>query len=426
MAWIRNTAEQPERRPTDIGWLIFAAIGVAVVGVWAQSQSHVDANFFTPLNDLTGLDGVFQAVYALGSIWALGVVALVLLVFRQVGVAWRVALAGVLAWGASELLHEILPAHTIRRASSQRAGRRRPDVPHRPTSRSSPRSPSCSRRTRYGRSVASSSCSSSSSRIAAMYLGAGYPSDALGGLLLGIAAGAAVLVAFGSPAGRPTIDEVRASLTDLGYDVADMQRAQNGTPRASVMDVELTSGDKLRVDAFGRDQRDAQFIAKAWHRAMYHEPGMPVFGSRIQQVEHVGYTLMLADRAGVHAARVEKTGVGVAGAAMLVTTPPPGGPLGAIDPDAITDETLAAVWSEIEQLHAAGISHGNLDASHILVDDDDEHRARRFHVGRRHAEPTSGSSVTWPRCSSTRRCSSGTTGRSPPRSRRSARTASAR
>ena len=135
------------------------------------------------------------------------------------------------------------------------------------------------------------------------------------------------------------------------------------------MDVMLTSGEKLRVDAFGRDQRDAQFIAKAWHRAMYHEPGMPVFGSRIQQVEHVGYTLMLADRAGVHAARVEKTGIGEAGAAMLVTTPPAGGPLGAIAPDAITDDTLAAVWSEIEQLHAAGISHGNLDASRILVDD---------------------------------------------------------
>ena len=29
----------------------------------------------------------------------------------------------------------------------------------------------------------------------------------------------------------------------------------------------------------------------------------------------------------------------------------------------------AAVWNEIEQLHAAGISHGNLDASRILVDD---------------------------------------------------------
>ena len=123
MAWIRNTTEQPERRPTDIGWLIVATIGVAVVGVWAQSQSEIDANFFAPLNDLTSLDGVFKAVYALGSIWALGVVALVLLVFRQVNVAWRVALAGVIAWGVAELLHEILARALDRGYRRQRAGR---------------------------------------------------------------------------------------------------------------------------------------------------------------------------------------------------------------------------------------------------------------------------------------------------------------
>jgi len=33
MAWIRNTAEEPERRPTDIGWLIIAAIVLGFVAV---------------------------------------------------------------------------------------------------------------------------------------------------------------------------------------------------------------------------------------------------------------------------------------------------------------------------------------------------------------------------------------------------------
>ena len=75
MAWIRNATEQPERRPTDIGWLVVAAVGVAVVGLWAQSQSEIDANFFVPLNSLTNLDGVMKAVYALGSIWAIALVA---------------------------------------------------------------------------------------------------------------------------------------------------------------------------------------------------------------------------------------------------------------------------------------------------------------------------------------------------------------
>ena len=48
--------------------------------------------------------------------------------------------------------------------------------------------------------------------LATMYLGAGLPSDLLGGVLLGMTTAAAVLVAFGSPAGKPTVDEVRAAL----------------------------------------------------------------------------------------------------------------------------------------------------------------------------------------------------------------------
>ena len=69
------------------------------------------------------------------------------------------------------------------------------------------------------------------------------------------------------------------------------------------MDATLGSGEHVRVDAFGRDQRDGQLAAKVWHRIMYRDPGVPVFGSRIQQVEHIGYALMLADRAKVPAPR---------------------------------------------------------------------------------------------------------------------------
>ncbi len=138
------------------------------------------------------------------------------------------------------------------------------------------------------------------------------------------------------------------------------------------MDVELATGEQLRVDAFGRDQRDARIAAKVWHRAMYHDPGVPVFGSRIQQVEHIGFTLMLAERADVHAARLVRTGVGGADAAVLVTTPPAGTPLGALAPELVTDEVLAAAWQQLDRLHHAGIAHGNLDGLRVLVTDDGE------------------------------------------------------
>ena len=126
------------------------------------------------------------------------------------------------------------------------------------------------------------------------------PSDLLGGVLLGITAGAAVLVAFGSPAGKPTVDEVQRSLTDLGYDVAAIHRRGEDSPRL---------GDGRDADLGRAATESTRSAATSATRSspprpgtgpMYKEPGLPVFGSRIQQVEHVGYTLMLADRAGVH------------------------------------------------------------------------------------------------------------------------------
>jgi len=58
-------------------------------------------------------------------------------------------------------------------------------------------------------------------------------------------------------------------------------------PAATIVEADLGSGDDVLVTAFGRDQRDAQVAAKAWHRLMYREPGTTVLGSRLQHVEHV-------------------------------------------------------------------------------------------------------------------------------------------
>ena len=205
--------------------------------------------------------------------------------------------------------------------------------------------------------------------LATMYLGAGLPSDLLGGVLLGMTTAAAVLVAFGSPAGKPTVDEVRAALADLGYDATAIHPATEKIRLATVMDVELASGEHYRVDVFGRDQRDAQVAARWWHRLMYKEPGLPVFGSRIQQVEHIGYTMFIADRAGVHAPKVVKTGIGGPDAAVLITTPQPGTPLGELATEQITDDVLASLWNQVDHLHQAGISHNELDPVRILVAD---------------------------------------------------------
>jgi len=367
MAWIRDTDETAQRRPADIALLAVSGVAAVLTGLWAQTQSSVNLNLFRTLNDLSSnMVGFAKGVYALGSIWAVLAVTVALLLFRQVRAAWHGALAGAGAWALALLLNDLLGTHSIHGLGvNVRIG----DGPSFPvanvaaiTALAFGLAPYLVRPLRRIFALVIIMVS-----LAAMYLGAGFPSDVLGGILIGFAVAAVVRVAFGAPGGQPSVAEVTAALVDMGYEVTSISPAEEHIQRASVMDVELATGERVRVDAFGRDQRDARIAAKLWHRAMYHDPGVAVFGSRIQQVEHIGYTLMLAERAEVRAARLVRTGVGGADAAMLVTTPPAGTPISELPAERITDAVLASAWQQLDALHGAGIAHGNLDGLRILV-----------------------------------------------------------
>jgi len=369
MAWIRDTDEQARRRPGDVALLVVAGILALVAGLWAQTQSTVNLNLFRTLNDLSSnMVGLAKGVYALGSIWAVLAVGVVLLAVRAVRVAWHGVLAGAGAWGLALLLNEILGTHAIGGLGVHvRIG----DGPTYPvanvaaiTALAFGIAPYIVRPFRRVLALVIVLVS-----LAALYLGAGYPSDVLGGLFVGFAVAALVRVVFGAPGGQPSVAEVKTALADMGYDVITITPSEEHIERAAMMDVVLGSGDHVRVDAFGRDQRDARLLAKAWHKAMYHDPGLPVFGSRVQQVEHIGFALMLAERADVRAARLVATGVGGADAAVLVTTPPAGTHIGALPTDEISDAVLADAWRQLDRLHHAGIAHGNIDALRVVVDD---------------------------------------------------------
>jgi uncharacterized membrane protein YbhN (UPF0104 family)/membrane-associated phospholipid phosphatase/tRNA A-37 threonylcarbamoyl transferase component Bud32 len=367
MQWIRKTTEPGERRPLDVGRLVVCGTFFVLIGIWAQSQSSIDLNFFESINSLSGnMVGVAKAVYALGSVWALLVVVVALLLLRQPIVAVRAGIAGGLAWGIAELLGDLLGKHDIS-GVHVRIG-------------SGPVFPAVNVAIVTALAVAMSPFAVRALRriflvliilvsLATVYLGAGLPSDVFGGILLGMTTAAAVLVFFGSPAGKPSIEEVRDALTDLGYDVAKLEYSPTPIAQAAVIDAELASGERYRVEVFGRDQRDAKVLAKAWHRMMFKEPGLTVFGSRLQQVEHIGYTLFLAEHAGVHAPHVVRTGIGGPEAAVLVTTPVQGTRLVDLSDDELTDAVLDEIWAEVTALHAAGISHGELDALRIVVND---------------------------------------------------------
>ncbi len=370
MAWIRRAAEKPERRPIDLVRLVVGALGVLLLGMWAQTQSTVNANLFAVVNDLAGsLEGVANWCYALGTIWAVLAVTIVtaFIARRRLVVAASVALAGAGAWAIANGLNDLLGDHSIKGISIHL---REGTVPTYPSVNVavvtalalalSPYVVRLVRRVFFLFIVLET--------LTVMYLGTALPSDALGGIFLGVAVAGLVLAIFGAPGGRPSIDEVREALGELGLDAKSVQISEEQVARASTMDAVLGSGEHVRVQAFGRDQRDGQFAARLWHWIMYREPGETLLGTRAQQVEHIGFAMVLAERAGVPAVRLLKTGVAGADSAMLVTTLADGRALATIDPDQVSDAMVRAAWKPVLQLHEAGVIHGNLDAEHLIVD----------------------------------------------------------
>ena len=208
MAWIRDTDEKAQRRPADIAMLVVAGILAVLVGLWAQTQSTVNANLFATVNDLSGnMVGLAKAVYALGSIWAVLAVTVVLLVDPPGarGMARRARGGGGVGHRRAAATRSSAPT-TSRASASTCASATARSIPVVNvaviTALAFALSPYLVRPLRriFGLVILLVS-------LAAMYLGAGFPADVLGGILRGLRRGRAragrVRLARRAALGRP-------------------------------------------------------------------------------------------------------------------------------------------------------------------------------------------------------------------------------
>ena len=78
----------------------------------------------------------------------------------------------------------------------------------------------------------------------------------------------------------------------------------------------------------------------------------------------------MAAQAGVRVPEVVTVGLGPENDALVVTRQPDIAPLELSSADDVSDEILEDLWRHVARLHAAGISHGRLNASNVLVTDD--------------------------------------------------------
>jgi hypothetical protein len=98
--------------------------------------------------------------------------------------------------------------------------------------------------------------------VAAMYIGASFD-EVAAGIVLGWMVAAGIHLVFGSPGGRPTAAQVQAALAELGVPVHDVVLAADQPCNATRM-VAYDDRGALRARVLGRDEADAQFLAKFW------------------------------------------------------------------------------------------------------------------------------------------------------------------
>ena len=203
--------------------------------------------------------------------------------------------------------------------------------------------------------------------LGAVVIGAALPSAILGALALGIGAGALVRLAFGTAEGFPPSRDVRRALATLGVEVVELSpsvRQHRGAVEYVGSDA---SGAQLKVRVLGRDAQDTQRLARRWRSLAYRDPPRSVADGRLEQVEHEALATLMAAQAGVRVPKVVTAALGPDGDAFVVTRQPNIEPLENSSPDEVSDETLEGLWEQAARLHAAGISHGRLNASNVLV-----------------------------------------------------------
>jgi uncharacterized membrane protein YbhN (UPF0104 family) len=203
--------------------------------------------------------------------------------------------------------------------------------------------------------------------------GHGLPLNVLGSLAIGWGATAVVRLAFGSPLGLPSADDVRLLLEGFGIrasDVHPVTRQVWGVAKFEATEISRAdTPGRLGIAVYGRDAADARLLTKAGRFLLYRDSGPSLTITRLQQVEHEAYVTMRAGLADVAVPEIVEAGTaGPSKDALLIFRMPPGTALSDIDAAEVSDAALDDLYRQLLTLRRARIAHGAISGDAVLVD----------------------------------------------------------
>lgn len=366
-------SEEPYRRRTSDWVRLVVAMALLALLISHEGElGKAEQTIFTFFNTLPDdLRSLFDLLYRLGALWAVAIVVVAAFVARRWRLARDLATAGALAWFIGRLIGALVVGESTLTKSLDIVTRLGDATARFPLVRLAvivavvaTASPYLTRPVRrLGQLLVVLMA------LAAMYLGTGLPDGILAAVVLGWGVAAAVHLAFGSPGGRPTRAQVAAALDELGVAVRDVELAPV-QPANSTLMVATDDEGTMHVRVLGRDEADAQLIAKTWRSIAYKSEGPALHLTRLEDVEQEAYTVLLAERAGVRVPQVVVAGTAGPGTALVAERALDGVILADADPADVTDALLDDLWTQVARLHDARVGHGALNARHVVLSPD--------------------------------------------------------
>jgi uncharacterized membrane protein YbhN (UPF0104 family) len=377
-----STDASRARRPTDLILFFLGAVTLGLVSIAAPDPTAADERFTELVKDLPGLLGWFWEVASdLLVLWPLVLLVAAIVASRRLfllrdqlfGTILAAGVTTLVAGGLSELVDgltatgppPVYPAARVALATALIAT----TAPHlgRPIRR-------------LGRWVILLGS------LGVVALGISLPLGVVSGLAIGVGAAALVHLAFGSPGGLPSVDQVRAALEELGVQAVDLRAAELQPKGVAFLRAETPQGRPLIVKVYGRDAWDGQLLTSTWSYLWYRDEAPALTISRRQQVEHEAFITLLAERSGVPVLPVIAAGVAGARDGVLVLEAE-GRPIRELAPAEVTDALLVDLWRAVSATQEAGIAHGGLDGLRLIVASDGSARIGDFQAASASAAP---------------------------------------
>ena len=203
--------------------------------------------------------------------------------------------------------------------------------------------------------------------------GHGLPLNVVGSLVIGWGTTAVVRLAFGSPLGLPSADDVRRLLAEFGVSVGHLQpMPQQAWGAAKYEATETAPGDssrRLAIAVYGRDAADARLLTKAGRFLLYRDSGPTLTLTRLQQVQREAFFALRAGQAGVAVPELVEAGTaGPSKDAVLVYRLPSTISLAEAGPDDVGDGALDDIYRQLLILRKARIAHGAISGDALLID----------------------------------------------------------